>query len=236
MDEPKRTRRTKTVIVQAIRQAVDEEVKRRGFALTLLGDIIKTAGIEPAVFYNRYKNLDAYYEEFVKEYDYWFTDVVGKEVAEGEPTKTRYMNMVDRLVKELADDSILTELLRWEVAEDCPTTKRMTLFREMQVMQMMINYKKLFKGKDVDIAAFSAIVIGGIYYLCMHKDRSPFCGIDINDEMGLAAIRKALKALVDYAFADRVAPEEKARREIAKKMRENGIDDDTIERCTGLRL
>jgi len=36
------------------------------------------------------------------------------------------------------------------------------------------------KIKDIDISAISELVIGGIYHLNLHRDRSKFAEIDLN--------------------------------------------------------
>ena len=70
----RRPRRSKADIEAAIQRAAIAQIKKKGFSLALVTDIVKRAKIEPIVFYNRYKNLDEFYDKFVKKYDYWLSN------------------------------------------------------------------------------------------------------------------------------------------------------------------
>ena len=63
----RRPRRSKADIEDAIHKAAVSQIKKKGFSLALVTDIVKRAKIEPVVFYNRYKNLDEFYDTFVKD-------------------------------------------------------------------------------------------------------------------------------------------------------------------------
>ena len=63
----RRPRRSKADIEAAIQRAAVAQIKKKGFSLALVTDIVKRAKIEPVVFYNRYKNLDEFYDKFVNQ-------------------------------------------------------------------------------------------------------------------------------------------------------------------------
>lgn len=65
-------RRTKAAVDEAIRKAAEREILDNGFSESLVSNIIKKAKIEARVFYLRYKDLNEFYDGFVKSYDYWF--------------------------------------------------------------------------------------------------------------------------------------------------------------------
>lgn len=77
------------------------------------------------------------------------------------------------------------------------------MFREMLNMQLVLKYKKLFRENNspVDIAAFAAIIISGIYYLFLHKDRSTFCGLDLNDPSDVQTLRQTIAQLTKMVFS-----------------------------------
>ncbi len=119
-----RYRRTKADIAQAIRMAAEDQVMERGFTSSLVTEIIRKARIEPRVFYNRYKDLDEFYSEFVKGYDYWFSDIAEKAMKSSDDPKTQFVNLMLGLEGALKGKTVMLELLRWEVAEGTETTKR----------------------------------------------------------------------------------------------------------------
>ena len=75
-DKKRRPRRSKANLIECINNAAEDQIKKDGFSNVLVTDIIKRAKIEPAVFYNRFENLESFMSEFVKRYDYWFSDIL----------------------------------------------------------------------------------------------------------------------------------------------------------------
>lgn len=231
-DKPKgrRPRRTKAQIDDCINHAAVAEIVEKGFSDTILYGIIKRAKIEPVVFYNRYKSLELFYDEFVKSKDYWFVDLL-KEIDEPQLSKDELTKILVSLIDALDKDSVMLELLRWEVASENPTTRRSAALREFHTLPLAKDYENLFKNTEVDMLSLCALVIGGIYYLELHKNLSPFSGIDLKTEEGKNRIKGALGAFVNILFD---LKDEKMRREqIRLRMREKGLSDEDIQYCLG---
>ncbi len=72
----KRCRRSKAEIDNSIKKAAESIILKKGFAGTTVLDIIKHAKIEPVTFYTRYRNLEEFYDCFVREYDSWLSDML----------------------------------------------------------------------------------------------------------------------------------------------------------------
>ena len=73
--EGKRKRRTNSEIEERLDKAIIQLVKEVGFQGVTVRAITRKAKIEPVVFYKRYRDLHDFIDEFVKKYDYWFSDV-----------------------------------------------------------------------------------------------------------------------------------------------------------------
>lgn len=231
-DKPKgrRPKRTKAQIDDCINHAAVAEIVEKGFSDTILYGIIKRAKIEPVVFYNRYKSLELFYDEFVKSKDYWFVDLL-KEIDEPQLSKDELTKILVSLIDALDKDYVMLELLRWEVASENPTTRRSAALREFHTLPLAKDYENLFKNTEVDMLSLCALVIGGIYYLELHKNLSPFSGIDLKTEEGKNRIKGALGAFVNILFD---LKDEKMRREqIRLRMREKGLSDEDIQYCLG---
>lgn len=204
MAEKRRPRRTKADIENRINSSAYELISTKGFMDVQLTEITRKADIEPVVFYNRYQNLEEFYGEFIKKYDYWLTESLSKQGDDqNTPSEENCDNILNGLITELLNDKIMLEVLRWEVSSDNPSTERAALLRELQNMQLIQKYKKLFRdGKSpINIAAFASIMIGGIYYLLLHRDRSSFCGLDYNDPKDLEVLRTTVSQLVKLVFS-----------------------------------
>lgn len=227
-EKKRRTRRTKANLTECINNAAEEQIKKDGFSNVLVTDIIKRAKIEPAVFYNRFENIESFMSEFVKNYDYWFSDVL-KDLKNPTTSEKGMTEIFQRLIAELNKDSVMLELLRWEVAIGNSTTNRTAMLREIHIMPLVKNFEELFHDKGVDIAALTALIIGGLYYLSLHKDRSPFSGIDINTQEGLSRIQKAIQYFVKKIYDETQLHDD--RKLIACRLKDAGISEDIIEQC-----
>lgn len=197
-----RTRRTEATIIEDIRKAAVESVLKRGFSGSLVSEIIKKAKIEPVVFYKRYKNLEEFFSEFVKGYDYWFSDVA-KEANKQETSYDQFIALIEGLQECMIEKSVMQELIRWEIAEDNDITKRTASIREMFTKPLVEKYDNLFKNSGIDFVAIATIIVSGLYYLYLHKDRSTFCNIDMNTEEGRNRINQAIKFLSEPLFNKR---------------------------------
>lgn len=197
-----RIRRTKATIIEDIRKAAVESVLKRGFSSSLVSEIIKKAKIGPVVFYNRYQNLEEFFSEFVKGYDYWFSDVA-KEANKRETPHDQFIALIEGLQECMIEKSVMQELIRWEIVEGNDITKRTASIREMFTLPLAEKYDDLFKNSGIDFVAIATIIVSGLYYLYLHKDRSTFCNIDMNTEEGRNRVNQAIKFLSELLFSKR---------------------------------
>lgn len=198
----RRPRRSKADIEDAIHKAAVSQIKKKGFSLALVTDIVKRAKIEPVVFYNRYKNLDEFYDTFVKDYDYWLSDLV-RDSIENIDSEEAYSNVIEKILNNLLSDDIMTELLRWEVAEGNNITERTTRLRTMHAVDIFRNFEEKHADIGIDVTAVSALLVAGIYYMLLHKDRSSMIGIDINQAAGKRRIINAIREILRLIFQEK---------------------------------
>lgn len=224
-----RYRRTKADITEDIRKAAVDQVLKRGFSASLVTEIIKKAKIEPPVFYHRYKNIDEFYSEFVKGCDYWFSDIADKAMKGSGNPKEQFLALMEGLQEALKEKSVMHELLRWEIAEGNDTTKRTATLREMFTLPLADKYNALFADTDIDFVALASLLIGGLYYLHLHRERSTFCNIDMEKEDGTQRIEKAIKTFTNIIFS--FLERRDTKQDVAERMRAKGIDEQTIKEC-----
>ena len=226
--KPRRPRRSKADIEEAIHKAATAQIKKKGFSLALVTDIVKRAKIEPIVFYNRYKNLDEFYDTFVKQYDYWLIDMINS----GKPelySEEGLAGMLENLFNSILSDKLMTELLRWEITEGNHITERTARIRELHTLELLDKFDGILRKGDMDIAAVIVVFVAGLYYVVLHKDRSSFGGVDINTPQGKERIHNACRSIASMFFR-RNDPNKQLIR-IAANMRAEGIPEDVISRC-----
>lgn len=230
--KPKRFRRTKANIEEAINKAAKELILKKGFAGVTVLDIIKKARIEPITFYNRYKNQEEFYDNFVRQFDYWFNDTL-KIPAELLETEEGYVQIIHKLIDATADDSVMMELLRWEICETNAVTRRTAMNREFHTLPLIKPYEIQFRNSGIDITAFTTLLIAGIYYLNLHRRCSPFCEIDMNTEEGRNRLKEATRSLlrVLYLYRKDFVHHQQELTAIADRMRKKGMNEEDIREC-----
>lgn len=232
MEEPiksRRPRRRKKDIEEGIVKAAAEVVIEQGFAQTNINDIMRRADMEPPIFYRRYDGLQEFYKKFIKDNDFWLSDLVGEPDTDTEDYEKKLIRLLNGLVDNLKKGSVMLELLRWEVAEGNDITKASAQKREFSTLGLTKEYEFLFKNTGIDVVGMATLVISGIYYLSLHRDRSDFCEIDMREESGIERIKDAIAYLVNLLFQQKERND--VRQDIAERMRKEGLDEETIQRC-----
>ena len=169
------------------------------------------------------------FSEFVKGYDYWFSDIADKAMKSSDNPKDKFVALMDGLQEALKEKSVMQELLRWEVAEGNDTTKRTAMLREAFTLPIAEKYKALFENTCVDFVALASLLIGGLYYMNLHKERSKFCGIDMQQEEDIERMNKAIRTFAEIMFS--FLERRDTKQDIAERMRAKGIDEQTIKEC-----
>lgn len=199
MIKNKRKRRTKEEVVQNIMSAANNIIAEKGFlGLTATG-LMKDSDIEPVQFYKRYSDLAEFIDDYVKKYDYWFSDTTKLQV-DGENYREEYKQILSNLFLSLLDNKVMQQLLSWELSVNNETSRRTAGMRELHTLPLAERFDKIFEKSDVDIVALSSLIIGGIYYLTLHKNLANFSGIDVNTESGRERILETIRFLGDLFF------------------------------------
>lgn len=231
MERSRRKRRSAEDIEKTIIEVATRLIREKGFnGLTATG-IMQQAAIEPVQFYRRYTDLNGFIDEYVKRFDYWFSDVI-KPYSNTGKDKEQYEQIVNGLLDALLENKIMQELLRWEVADCNETSCRTARLRELHTLPLCTRYAEVFKDSDIDIVAVSAMLVGGIYYLILHKELSTFGGIDLNAAADRERIHKAVRSLSELLFTS-LKPSEEAIR-IAREMKQDHVPIDKIAKYTKL--
>ena len=82
------------------------------------------------------------------------------------------------LFRNLSDNPVMQKLLLYEMSVVNDTTKRTAETRDIMNLNLITYYETLFKPAKVNIKSIAAILIGGIYYLILHKECAKICTID----------------------------------------------------------
>ncbi len=231
-EKERRKRRSAKDVEESIINAANQLIKEKGFSGLTATGIMRTAEIEPIQFYKRYKDLDEFIDEYVKRYDYWFKDVVKVQQNQTNEEKERYSYILTGLFHSLLKNKIMQELLKWELSHNNETSQRTAKLRELHTLPLCQKYGNIFSDTGIDIVAISALIIGGIYYLILHNDLSPFSGIDLKSEVDIQRMSNAINHLSEILFTEH--PIRKNTIEIALRMKKDNVPTEKISSYTDL--
>lgn len=228
MDNPKtrRPRRTNKDLRNDIMNAASEVIKKEGFAKSSLMRIVNLAKVESTVFHRHFGDWEEFMDIYTRKYDYWFSDVIDS-IEKKQCTEKEFRSIIHGLFDDLNSNIIMQELLKWEICDENTITKRTAQMREFNTMPLVRRFQRVFAESDVKIGSLSALLIGGVYYLILHKKRSPFSGIDVNNCDGQEKIHYAIDFFTDAIF-NRIK-ERGIEDRIAKRLRLNGVSEDIIK-------
>lgn len=107
--------------------------------------------------------------------------------------------------------------------------------RDTMNLNLVEYYDLMFKPLNINIRGIIALLISGIYYLILHKERAPFCSIDFNRaDGGGKAFSEAVDTLVDLLFNQLESYNEK--RESLNRMLKDGISKEKACQYLGISL
>lgn len=227
-EKKRRVRRTKTTIERDVLNAVSSLIEEVGFANVTLTGVAQRAQIEATVFYRRYANMEELFDHYTRKYDYWLGNL-----AETMPSDLSYEDMFKWILKNLTTalykNKGMQQLLIWELSDDNPVTRRTASLRESMNEPLIRMMEAVFQGSGLDMNVITAMMISGIYYLILHRNRSKFCEIDFSTRKGKARLEETIDQLAAILFAELKRQHEKA--ELAGRLRAEGVSEEIINKC-----
>ena len=231
MDNPKtrRPRRTNKDLRNDILNAASEVIKNEGFAKSSLMRIVNLAKVESTVFHRHFGDWEEFMDIYTRKYDYWFSDVIDS-IEKNQCKEKEFRSIMHGLFDDLNSNIIMQELLKWEICDENTITKRTAQMREFNTMPLVRRFQRVFAESDVKIGSLSALLIGGVYYLILHKKLSPFSGIDVNNRDGQEEIHYAIDFFTDVIFNKTREREKKDH--AVEILRLNGVSEDIIKQVS----
>lgn len=227
-EKKRRARRTKTTIERDVLNAVSSLIEEVGFANVTLTGVAQRAQIEATVFYRRYANLEELFDQYTRKYDYWLgnlAEMMPADLSHDEAFRWILKNLIIALYKNKG----MQQLLIWELSDDNPVTRRTARLRESINEPLVRLLEHCFAGSGIDMNAISAMMISGIYYLVLHRNRSRFCDIDFSTKKGKARLEEAVDQLATILFAE--LKRQHQMKHIAERLRAEGVSEAIINKC-----
>ena len=193
------------------------------------------AGIESPVFFNRYGSIDDLIYEYICGKDFWIAGKLPYKDIENQGPEDYYINTLLKLADMLRESKFSRDALAWELSSESEAAARIAGLKEMENEALLLYYSKVFKDTGINIRGITAILISAIYYLYLHKNKSAFCGIDLNTKSGRDELEGLLRSIVRNVFSgiESVYVDHRTV-ETARRMAGMGIDTQTISNILDL--
>ena len=205
-DGPVRNKeRTKERVIASVGQIL----KKHGFSGLNITRVASMAKVDRRLIYDYFGGLEGVLREYLNANDYWkinpenLNDLLEKSKADYGKSLSNSV-LQDQLESLMANEE-MRRIITWGLSEKLPELKELDLKREHAgeaVFKGVID--EHFAQSNLNFRAIYALLMGGVYYLTLHSrmQENPFCGIDLQEKEGREAIKRAIKQVIDAAYAE----------------------------------
>ncbi len=232
---PKRHRRKKADLEQDLFNAANKIIKKHGFTGLTMSRLMREAKAENAVFYNRYKDMNDFLDKFVRNYDYWLNDSLQFN-SEAHPLENA-KNLMVGLIDSLLESNTMQKLIAWEMNEKNFITQRAAQNRDNNSQLIIEYFEKALANCKVSFNVGTAVMLGGIYYLIIHRELGTFNNIDFSTPEGIAKLKHDIPLMLEQLYQDYQSEGEEDNSkeiEIARRLIKNNVERKIIKESTGL--
>lgn len=228
-------RKTKAITAQmALMEGVARVLAKHGFHKLGINLVAEEAGVDKNVIYRYFDGFDSLLHIYVEKQDYWLNAIK----KHGETKIENHREFMKAMMVEQFDTQMknteLRELLIWELGDKQGFASNIAIKRELLSEKLVEQYEKLLDGCGVGFNNFSALLISGIYYLALHKDKSTFCKIDLNKKEDQKNFKEFIEWIIDLVF-DKIEHGNKIK-QVAIKAYEKGNTIEDVAYITGLSV
>lgn len=162
----------------------------------------------------------------------WINDAIDVSSLNILGPKKFFAETFKTLYRSLSDNTVMQKLLLYEMSVINETTKRTAETRDIMNLNLIAFYDNLFRPAKINIKAIMANLIGGIYYLILHRRCAKTCTIDFNTQEGEKVFFEWIDFLTDAIF-DKLEAYERNRK-AAQEMLSDGISEFKICKYMGI--
>lgn len=231
-DKKRRPRRSKQVLQKVVLDAVSSLIKEKGFANITITSVSQKAEVDINAILRLFGSIENLLDMYSHFFDYWFRNTLEDPERLTNDPIGYYRDLVIKLADSLYNNREMQELLIWELSEDNPTTRKIANNREISNEPVITTLTELFKDSGINFDVMSALLIAGVYYLILRRKRSPFFGVDFSTRKGKARLMETITQSINMCFD--VLQKKNEVYEIVRNLKANGVDVETIVKCTKL--
>jgi AcrR family transcriptional regulator len=181
--------------------------KNEGYAGLGVNKVARQAEVNKKLIYRYFGSFERLIEAYVVETDYWMRFAEHMRVLkipENAPDMQRLLSQVlQNQFLYFQEDKEMQQLILWELSAKSDLMRSIHNTRESMGKQFLEMSDTYLEKKAIDFRAISALLVGGIYYMILHRryNGGMFSDVDISSDHGRQAILDAIDQVVNMAFA-----------------------------------
>ena len=198
-----RIRRSKEEIDQLLMNAVCKVINEMGFSNLGINTVSEVATVEKAYIYRNFDSFENLLERYFAQHSFWERFILQKVKQEQGHANLQeiVITYLSEMYRAMDQNDELESLIRWEVAEPTPYILDQAKKRESETKELRQKIAAFSEAKDMDVEAMISILLGGVFFLILHKNNPPFLGIEVTKREGKKRILKALEQLTEMIFS-----------------------------------
>lgn len=188
--------------------AVGSILKKDGFTGLNVSNVAKKANVHRKLIYDYFGGMENLVKEYLNSKDYFKVslDQIDEIIEASKEDFGRQMayTLLENQFDSLMENDEMRKIINWGLSENLKPLVELNQERERlgEVFFSRIT-DDYFKDKDKNFRAIEGILVGAVYYITLQAKMSgeTMCGIDVNTMEGKLEIKKALKQIVEWAYA-----------------------------------
>ena len=212
--------------------AVGLALKKHGFAKLGINAVAAEANIDKTAIYRYYDGFDDLLRAYIEHQEYWIKPLKDLGNQKIKDMKGLIKSFLKDQIDTLMANEEFQQLILWELADKDNLAAPITVKREIYSEGILEQSRVSLEKAGVNLNFILSVLLGGIYYVVIHKSKYKFCEVDLNQKRHKDEFIKTLDWLVDLLFEanEQVSKVEK----IALRLHEKGMSKGEIEEITKL--
>ena len=179
--------------------AVRTALIKHGFARLGINVVAEEASIDKSAIYRYFGNFEGLLAAYIDKQDYWLQSIQ-QYTPKDNLTKELGKKLIREQFEALYNNEELQELIRWEIAEKGNLSAPITVKREIYSQGILQETRKILDNCGINFNFILSIILGGIYYIVLHKEKGAFCEVDILHKKQKDELIKTIDWLIDLFF------------------------------------
>jgi len=193
---------TKEKLIKAVGQVLETE----GHTGLKVSKIAAKAGVDKALIYRYFGDVDNLIEIFLLREDFWAGTARDVNDAVSDLKDIKLQDLINFYLEKqydaVSENKVLQKTMLWSISEKNPVMEKMIANREETGSSLFTLVDHVIEKRKVNFRAISAINVAATYYLAMHSahNEGTFCELAIHTEEGKEEIKKAIRLINQWAF------------------------------------